>query len=76
MVKPRRPTFVMLYTITRPYISLRGARRRGPEANPSTKTETENVANNVDVVSKSSITCCTAGASIVDTSGLIGQLCM
>lgn len=41
---------------TRPYISLNGGRTNGPQAKPSTKIETQNVANDGDVVPKSCMT--------------------
>ena len=56
-----------------PYISERGARRRGPNAKPRTKTEMTNVASMGDVVWNSTITEGIPGANIEDASGLYAR---
>ena len=59
--------------MTRPYSSLSGASTSGPQANPSTNTDTAKVAKLLDVVWNSAMTDWMPGASIEDTKGLTGR---
>jgi len=56
--------------ISRPYSSLNGASRSGPDANPNTKMEMENVANRGEGVCKSVMIRGMAGAGADETKGL------
>ena len=69
-VKTTNKMLQILYTGWRPYISLIGPNRSGPNAKPRTNTDTTKVARVSEVLLNSAITSGTPGANIDEANGL------